>query len=132
MEQKHVLVIGPSRPQIGGIVDANNALCELLSKNNKVTRVGFSRLFPNWFFKEPPLYPEAPTDPPNRLIDTLRPSTWNKACDFILEQKPDIVFVHWWTTYLSPCYWYIQYRLKGKIPIRAIIHDVYPHGVEEK
>ena len=126
-----IIIIGPQPPIQGGIADTIKELCSLLARHHQVIGVSFSKLYPSFFFRKNEN--QAETDVPyliEKKISALNPWSWWKTVQFIRREKPDRVIFHWWTTYLFPCYSFISFLIGKGIRQGAIIHNVYPHGVE--
>lgn len=125
-----VFVIGPTSPYRGGIVHSNMMFCESLSKNNDLTSISFSRLFPK------SLYPgqfqksnkkEKTSFKSIELLDSINPLNWEKVVQLIKKEKPDQVIFQWWSTFFTPCYTYIASRIKNSTNVSVICQNVLPH-----
>lgn len=127
-----IIMVGSLPPTRGGIADTTHRLCEHLGKNNDVIGVSFKRLYPRFFFSNQ--RSEKDVKPANysrkEIVDALNPLNWYAVATWINAQKPDRVFLVWWTTYLFPCYFFIRLFLNKNIRVSAMVHNVFPHGGE--
>jgi len=125
-----IVLIGPIKPFRGGISHSTTALCKNLAEKNDLLVLSFKSLYP------PILYPGkfqkekalAPKEFKSKFcLDAVNPLSWIKAVKKIREFKPDTVIFPWWTTFLTPCYWFIANRIKNKTKISVVLHNVLPH-----
>ncbi len=125
-----VMVIGPVPPIRGGIADTNHELCNLLAQENEVTVISFKWIYPSFFFPQTQVAVPKHAYKTHIMLEGLNPFSWMRAADFILRENPDSVLFHWWTTYLFPCYFFIAWRIGSRIKKGALVHNVFPHGVD--
>ena len=126
-----IVVIGPVPPFRGGISHHNSNLIHSLTiLSNDVLSISFSRLYPKF------LYPgendkdltQATFENSEPIIDMLNPITWIKSYQRIKHFNPDKIIFHWWTTYFSLFYFFINLLLKKHLYKRiCIVHNLFPH-----
>jgi glycosyltransferase involved in cell wall biosynthesis len=131
--KKKIFVIGPIMPFTGGIAHSNTVLCSNLAKNNDVTAISYSMMFPKLF------YPGKSQKSGNRIktkfkqkfiLNTLNPIFWIKIVSMIKKEKPEWVVFQWWHTYFFPSYYFISFFAKivsRSTKLNIICHNVLPH-----
>ncbi|MFC2054069.1 glycosyltransferase [Chloroflexota bacterium] len=127
-----ITLVGPVYPYRGGIAHFNTLLARTLKDNGHNTQViSFRRQYLDWMYpgrndKDPskrPLCIEA-----EFLLDPFYPWTWYQTAERILQFHPDMVIIHWWTTF-----WAVPFAALGsflkrkKILTIYLIHNVIPH-----
>ncbi len=127
-------LIGPVYPYRGGIAHFTTMLVKELSAKCTLQTISFKQLYPSWLYpgtsdKEP--RQDASLPDAQYLLDPLNPFSWWKTTRAILQFRPDVVVIEWWTTYLSPAYLFLIFWLKrGGIPVLFLIHNVLPHELK--
>jgi len=127
-----IIIIGPLPPTRGGIAGATHEFCTLLGESNTVIGLSFKRLYPSILFAHSRMdeKKEKLSYEKREWVDALNPLNWWNVSTFIRREKPDRVFFVWWTTYLFPCYFFINLLIRGHTTTAAMIHNVFPHGVK--
>jgi glycosyltransferase involved in cell wall biosynthesis len=132
MDRKKIFVIGPIIPFTGGIAHSNTVLCNNLSKNNDVTAISYSMMFPKI------LYPGKAQKSGKKIktkfkqkfiLNTLNPLSWIKIVNMVKKEKPEWVVFEWWHTYFFPSYYFITFfsKIFTKTKFKIICHNVLPH-----
>ncbi len=131
---KRVTLIGPTLPFRGGIAQHTTLLHRALRSNCELETISFSRLYPKW------LYPGASDvdasyegyEEPGVCyqLDSIHPSTWMAASDRIIERRTELLILPWWTVFWSLNYWYLARKLRGKVPVLFLCHNVYDHNAK--
>ena len=127
-----VSIIGPVYPYRGGIAQYNAMLARSLDAHQHPTQViSFRRQYPAW------LYPGASDKDPSQqtiqtqaeyLLDPFLPWTWQQAGTRIVQFHPDLVIIHWWTTFWAIPFAFINTLLNRKgLRVVYLIHNVIPH-----
>lgn len=127
-----ITLVGPVYPYRGGIANFTNSLCmELMADGNNVQTISFHRQYPAWLYpgqsdKDPSVhYYQFPV---LYTLDPLYPWTWVKASRQIIEFRPDVVIIQWWTTFWALPFYFLSAILKWKgISSVFCIHNVIPH-----
>jgi len=126
-----IAVIGPIPPYRGGISHHNSNLIDaLLSADNKVLSITFSRLYPKILYpgKDDKDLTQTTSLISEPIIDMLNPFSWYRCFQRIAEFNPDIVIFHWWTTYFVFFYYFISLLLERKNYQKVCItHNLFPH-----
>ncbi len=132
-DKMKTFIIGPIPPYRGGIAHSNAILCRNLSRNNEVKVLSFSRLFPSFLYpgkwqKEKNRKPEEEIDI-EFVVDSINPLNWVNVFFKIRREKPELVCILWWTTFLTPCYLAIALLTKffTKTRVSVLCHNVTPH-----
>ena len=128
----HVFLIGPVYPYRGGISHFNTQLADaFIHLGHKVNIISFKRQYPSWLYpgktdKDPSLEPLKANA--NYILDPLFPWTWAKTVKTIRSAQPDLVIIHWWTTFWGFADSWMSQKLKqSQIPVVYLIHNVLPH-----
>jgi glycosyltransferase involved in cell wall biosynthesis len=127
-----IVLVGPVYPYRGGIAHHTHFLDSALQALNQQTWiVSFKRQYPAWLYPgKSDQDPSSKAKPANAwyLLDPLYPWTWLQAAQKIVETRPDLVVVQWWTTFWSfPFAFIARYLKRQNIPVVYIIHNVIPH-----
>jgi len=128
----NITLIGPVYPYRGGIAHFNTQLARAVKDNGHNTQViSFKRQYPTWLY--PGRSDKDPSKSPIRieaefLLDPFYPWTWYQTAKRILQFHPDMVVIHWWTTFWAVPFATLSSFLKRKnILIVYLIHNVIPH-----
>ena len=132
MGKRKIFVIGPMVPFTGGIAQSNASLCNNLSKENDVTAISFSLMYPKF------LYPGKkqtegrevfePSFKIQFILNTINPISWLRVINRIRKEKPSWVVFLWWHTYFFPSYFFIAGVSKFfGAKINFLCHNVLPH-----
>jgi glycosyltransferase involved in cell wall biosynthesis len=126
-----IVLVGPVYPFRGGIAHYTTMLARALSAEHQVEVVSFTRQYPRWMFPG-----ESDRDPSQQawrvdaryMLDSLAPWTWWRTAEYILQQRPDVVLLQWWTTFWAPMLWTMGRRLRqhGLAPV-FLVHNVWLH-----
>lgn len=134
-QKKNIVLVGPLRPFRGGVAQYNEQLARNISDYCKLSRVSFKRLYPAFLYpgksdKEPGA--QAQGSQYANIIDAYWPPSLKKAASFIIQQKPDIVIVTWWTLFWQPGLAYLAQKLrKNGIKVVYICHNVFDHDASK-
>lgn len=127
-----LVVIGPVYPYRGGIAHYTSQLSRALIKNGHETHIfSFRRQYPGWLY--PGKSDKEPSQPQLQLeakytLDPIYPWTWINTSKAIVKLNPDVVLIHWWTTFWAPAFWVLSGLLNKKgISVIYLIHNVLPH-----
>ena len=128
----NITLVGPVYPYRGGIAHFNTLLARALKNHRHHTQViSFRRQYPYWMY--PGRNDKDPSKRPFRveaefLLDPFYPWTWYQTAKCILQFHPDLVVIHWWTTFWAVPFAALSAFLKRKnILIVYLIHNVIPH-----
>jgi len=114
MGKRKVFVIGPIVP--GGIPQSNTVLCDNLAKNNEVTAISYSMMFPKIFYpgkkqRDGP-YLKNMKFKQEFILNTLNPISWLKILNKVRKERPAWVVFQWWHVYFFPSYFFISFFAK--------------------
>jgi glycosyltransferase involved in cell wall biosynthesis len=127
-----ISVIGPVYPYRGGIAHFTAQLLRVVSDHgHSVQTISFKRQYPGWLYPgasdkdpSPPSLPVAA----EYLLDPFYPWTWQRAIQRILQHRPELVIIQWWTTFWAPAYLWLGIALRKKgLKVVFLIHNVLPH-----
>jgi hypothetical protein len=128
-----VVVVGPTIPFRGGIAHYTTVICRELAKNNDVSVISFSQLYPKWIMSKPQKDAQQalPTEfPVHAVLDPLNPFTWWHAVKQIRAAQPERLILQWWTTFLAPCYLFILLSHGTRAKVGIMAHNIFPHPTE--
>ena len=117
-------------PFRGGIAQFNARMAEELGRANDVVTYTWSRQYPALLFPgrsqvEPGTVPASAAVP---VLDSIAPWTWSRAAKRILEDRPDLVIVRHWTTFLAPATTALARGVRrGGVPVITIVDNAIPH-----
>ncbi|MBK5107582.1 MAG: glycosyltransferase [Anaerolineales bacterium] len=127
-----IVVIGPVYPYRGGIAHYTTQLSSNLTDvGHEIHIISFQRQYPAWLY--PGKSDKDPSQPlieldSNYLLDPLYPWTWRTTFKDIIEFKPDLIIIPWWTTFWAPAFWALAKSLtKNGYDVCFLIHNVIPH-----
>ena len=130
--KKKIFVIGPIIPFTGGIAHSNTTLCKNLAKQNSVTAISFSLMYPKFLYPgDKQMSGEFMTKESFEqcfCLNTLNPLSWFKVIFKIFKEKPDWVVFQWWHTYFFPSYFFLSIasRILGS-KVNIVCQNVLPH-----
>jgi len=127
-----VSIVGPVYPYRGGIAHYTTSLTQALSAfGHKVQVISFQRQYPGW------LYPGKSDLDPSRdpmrvnakyVLDPLKPWKWFHSAKCIIDEKPDLCVIQWWTTFWAPAFATLAMTIRRRgIRVVYIIHNTLPH-----
>jgi glycosyltransferase involved in cell wall biosynthesis len=126
-----IFLVGPVYPYRGGIAHYNASLAQaLVDAGHSVRVISFRRQYPARLY--PGKSDKDPSSDPLRfpaeyLLDPLYPWTWLRTINFIQKEQPDLLVIHWWTTFWAPAYTILVWNLRRKVKVVYLIHNVMPH-----
>ena len=127
-----ISLVGPVYPYRGGIAHFNTLLVRALKDHGHHTQMfSFRRQYPKWLY--PGKSDKDPSKQPLRVeaeffLDPFYPWTWYKTAKHIAQFQPDMVIIHWWTTFWAIPFAVLSTYLRIKsFPIVYLIHNVFPH-----
>jgi glycosyltransferase involved in cell wall biosynthesis len=101
---KNICIVGPSKRFLSGISYYTISLANAMSKKKNVAVVCFRQLLPTFLFpgkshvgKNISDLSFSPEIPVLDGMDYNNPLTWVETYKFLKIQKPDIIFLQWWT-----------------------------------
>jgi len=128
----NITLVGPVYPYRGGIAHFNTLLARALKDHGHHTQmISFRRQYPKLLY--PGKTDKDPSKQPLRegaefTLDPFHPWTWFKTAKFIARFQPDMVIIHWWTTFWAVPFSVLSTSLRRKsISIVYLIHNVVPH-----
>ncbi|MCR5734284.1 MAG: glycosyltransferase family 4 protein [Lachnospiraceae bacterium] len=126
---KKIIMIGPVYPYKTGLSYYVSLLYKQLSKENNVSIISYSMMYPKFLYKKPQKDYEDDVlklDGIRYILNSANPFNWIKVASLIKKEKPDLLLLQWLHPYFAPCYFCIAKLLKG-INILYICHNVFPH-----
>jgi glycosyltransferase involved in cell wall biosynthesis len=108
-------------------------LARALQREHDLLFLSFRRQYPRLLF--PGRTDRDPSRSPLRcrsvryVLDSLRPSTWERTVGIIRHHRPDAVLLPWWVPFWTPQYFYLMKRLHMSVDGRiiALCHNVQAH-----
>lgn len=131
-ERPRVALIGPILPFRGGIAQHTTMLHRTLGQVADLTTLSFSRQYPRRLFPG-----ESDSDPSfagyrepgvEYIADSLAPRTWRRTLARLIQGKPELVVIPWWSVFWAPCFAYLGHGLRRRgIPVVFLCHNVVDH-----
>ena len=128
-------ILGPVVPLRGGIAHYTTLLAKELEKRGEVSVISFSRLYPGFLFPgRSQVDQNGILEPPANVqfcLDTMNPLTWRKAAQKIIAQKPHMLIIPLWVTYVVPPIFSVVSIVRRHLATKVlfICHNVIPHDV---
>ncbi|MCR4739717.1 MAG: glycosyltransferase family 4 protein [Lachnospiraceae bacterium] len=126
---KKIIMIGPVYPYKTGLSYYVSLLYRQLSKENDVSIISYSMMYPKFLYKKPQKDYEDDVlklDGIDYILNSANPFNWIKVASYIKKQKPDLLLLQWLHPYFAPCYYCLSRMLKDT-KILYICHNVFPH-----
>lgn len=119
-------------PFRGGIAQFNANLYQELSNKHEVLPYTFTRQYPNFLFPGKTQYitaeDNAITIDSIPILDTANPFSYWSAAQKIAKEKPDLLIMKYWMSYLAPSLGTVANRLRKKgCKVITILDNVIPH-----
>lgn len=130
-----ITIIGPIHPYRGGISQYTTKLHNALGGCSDVQTISFKRQYPTWLYpgesdKEETISSERLSNV-DYLIDVYSPISLRKASNKVIESKPDLVILNWWTFFWQPGMAYISRRLRKRgIKTVFLCHNLFDHDAK--
>ena len=125
-----IVIISPSPPLRGGIATHTACLYNELSKNHSVLIINYKKLYPNFLFPGKTQYNSDSSKlniPSKKIINSIKPSSWKRACDEIGSFSPDLVLFRFWNPFFSICLSSIAKNISKSIKKIALCDNIVPH-----
>ncbi|MDH6313252.1 glycosyltransferase involved in cell wall biosynthesis [Parabacteroides sp. PFB2-10] len=119
-------------PFRGGIAQFNANLYEALRREHEVIPYTFTRQYPQFLFPGKTQY-VTPDDQAIEIksipiLDTANPFSYIRAAKQIEKEKPDLLIMKYWMSYLSPSLGTVARRLKKRgCRVITVLDNVIPH-----
>ncbi len=128
-------ILGPTYPHRGGIAHYTTLLARALSARHALSIVSFRRLYPGLLFPGTTQFDSSasalePPVPPEPILDSLNPLSWERAGARLRASQPDFLVVPWWHPFFGPSLGWAARRArrgKGKPARIFLCHNVSPH-----
>jgi len=119
-QKKRIVIVGPAYPLRGGNALFIAHLYELLSCRYDVKVVSFSKLYPDFLFpgvRQNDISSKGmKVHPAEHIINSVIPTTWQKAAKRIKLLKPDALILNWWQPFFGFLYNYLGRSYKRAFP----------------
>ena len=125
-----IAFVAPGYPYRGGISHFATRLAKEFSQAHECLFINFRRLYPEFLFPGKTQFDESDRKiefESDRVIDSIKPTSWRKAGMIIRNWKPDGLVFHWWHPFFGPVYRRICVNAGKRVPKVAICHNVAPH-----
>ena len=124
-----IVLIGPFPPYRGGISMFNHSLSNQLAKDNDITRISFSRQYPNFLFPGKSEYDDFKDNGSLRIIDSLNPFSWKSSANEIIKKQPSLIIFQIWNPFFAFCFSAIIKNIKKKCNAKIIFicNNILPH-----
>ncbi len=133
MYNMKITILGPAHPYRGGLAAIMQSVArEYQKRGDKVDIRTFKLQYPEFLF--PGKSQTLDTPPPSdldivRCVNTVNPFNWLRLGLKIRRERPDILFLKYWTPFMAPCFGTIAYLARGNGHTKVIcqIDNVEPH-----
>ncbi|MFI3315871.1 MAG: glycosyltransferase [Rikenellaceae bacterium] len=102
----NIIFLSTAHPYRGGIAAFNETLAKyLMSLGHSVRIITFTLQYPSFLFPGKTQYSSSPAPEGldiSRQVNSINPFNWMKVGLKIKKAKPDMLFVRYWSPYLSP------------------------------
>ncbi|MEG1910176.1 MAG: glycosyltransferase [Bacteroidales bacterium] len=128
-----IIFLGPAHPYRGGIASFNEILARTFQKKNcKVKMFNFTLQYPSFLFPGKTQYTDSPAPSDLnicRCVNSINPFNWIKIGYKIYKEKPDVLLVRYWLSYLAPCLGTISFlaRLNKHTKVLVLADNIIPH-----
>lgn len=133
INSKNIVFVGTAHPYRGGIAAFNEMLARSLQKMGNNVRIDtFTLQYPYFLFPGETQYTTsaAPEDLKIcRSVNSINPINWISNGLRIKKEKPDVLFLRYWTPYLSPVLGTIAriVRSNGHTKVITLADNIVPH-----
>lgn len=123
----HIATVGPTHPARGGIARFTTLLVRRLRTRHDVDFFTFSRLYPRLLFPgntDADPSEELCREPATRCLDSLNPLTWQRTGKAIVNARPDVLLLQWWTPFWLGLHCSLCRRARSAgIPVLTLAHQ---------
>jgi glycosyltransferase involved in cell wall biosynthesis len=131
-----IAFIGPTYPFRGGIAHYSTLLVKHLRQRHDVRFFSYIKQYPKWLYPGNTAMDPSPDSSAlriecERLLTPMNPWTWWKTYRKIVEYKPDILLLQWWTPFWTPMLFFLTRLIRHRTNIRMIFichHIIAPDG----
>lgn len=119
-------------PYRGGIAQFNASLYRALEIQHQVKAYTFTRQYPDFLFPgKTQLVTEddiADPIPAMRCLDSVQPFSWIKTAQLIKAEKPDLMIMKYWMSYMAPCLGFVAGKVKNSgTKVITVVDNAIPH-----
>ncbi|MFR9620338.1 MAG: glycosyltransferase family 4 protein [Rikenellaceae bacterium] len=128
-----ITILGPAHPYRGGLAAIMQSVArEYIKRGDRVDIRTFSLQYPEFLFpgKSQTLDTPAPADLDIvRCVNTVNPLNWIRVGLQLRRERPDMLFLKYWTPFMAPCFGTIARlaRSNGHTKVVCQIDNVEPH-----
>ncbi|MBQ8308152.1 MAG: glycosyltransferase, partial [Alistipes sp.] len=129
----HIQFLGPAHPYRGGLAAILHTMADHYQKQgHRVAIKTFRVQYPTWLFPGKSQYAEGPAPEGlsiERCIHTANPLNWLRLGWRLRRERPDLVILKYWTTFMAPFFGTIARlaRRNGHTKFICQIDNVEPH-----
>lgn len=124
----HIATVGPTHPARGGIARFTTLLVRQMRTAHDVDFFTFSRLYPRLLFPgntDADPSGEICREPATRCLDSLNPLTWRRTGRAIVDARPDVLLLQWWTPFWLGLHRSLSRRARNAgIPVLTLVHQL--------
>jgi glycosyltransferase involved in cell wall biosynthesis len=125
-----IAIVSSFPPYRGGIAHFNQALLRALEEEgHDVMAINWSRQYPRIFFPGVSQLEEGGrlADGPPALLDSIRPSTWNRVARHLVESRIDLLILPFWHAALAPPMAHLAKKVRRGL--QAVGHPIQVVGL---
>ncbi|MFR9566162.1 MAG: glycosyltransferase, partial [Rikenellaceae bacterium] len=128
-----ITILGPAHPYRGGLATIMHSMArEFIKRGDEVSIKTFTLQYPSFLF--PGESQTLDTPPPvgldiERCVNTVNPFNWISMGLRLKRERPDIIFMKYWTPFMAPCFGTIARiaRSNGHTKVICQVDNVEPH-----
>ncbi len=128
-----IIILGPAHPYRGGLATIMHSMArEFIERGDEVSIKTFTLQYPSFLFpgESQTLDTSAPADLDiERCVNTVNPFNWIRMGLRLKRERPDIIFMKYWTPFMAPCFGTIARiaRSNGHTKVICQVDNVEPH-----
>lgn len=129
----NITIIGTSWPYRGGLATFNDRLAQqFIKEGHSVKTITFTLQYPGFLFPGKTQFADSPAPEGleiSREINSCNPLNWIKVGNRIRKQRPDLVVIAYWMSFMAPCFGTIARCIKRNRHTKcvALVHNMIPH-----
>ena len=131
-----IAIVSVFPPYRGGIAQFNEAMAKAFTTaGHECIGFNFSRQYPNLLFPGTDQYEEGKPSQFVRTeaVDSINPISWYRCAHLVVEERPDVVIIPFWTAFLAPALATVARQVKTLHPssnVVGLFHNANSHDAK--